>query len=33
MQELDMILSAYNSWGVHDATVNLIADQMGKTQS
>ena len=33
MQELEMVLAAYNSWRVHDATVGLIADQMGKTQS
>jgi hypothetical protein len=33
VQELEMILSAYNNWGIHDGTPDLISDQMGRTHS
>jgi hypothetical protein len=28
VQELDMIIQAYNQWGVHDATTTAVAQQM-----
>ena len=28
MQELDMLISAYNQWGLHDGTVDMVSHQM-----
>jgi hypothetical protein len=28
LQELDMIVSAYNTWGLHDGTIDMVSDQM-----
>jgi hypothetical protein len=33
VQELEMILSAFNNWGIHDGTPVLISEQMGRTHS
>lgn len=33
VQELSMIMEAYNSWGVHDETVAAVSQQMRKLPS